>query len=171
MVVNTNVGSLVAQEAASATTRSKDRTLERLSTGKRINTAADDAAGVAIASRLETQSRATAQAIRNAADGQAMINTTEGAHVEITNVLQRLRELAVQSANDTNVAADRTNLQAEASQLVAELDRIATQTTWNGRAILDGSFTAKQLQIGGGGPKPPPSASTAREHPLSVHSG
>ena len=118
MVVNTNVGSLVAQEAASATTRSMDRSLERLSTGKRINTAADDAAGVAIASRLETQSRAMAQAIRNAADGQAMINTTEGAHVEITNV-QRQPELAVQSANDTNVAADRTNLQAEASQLVA----------------------------------------------------
>ena len=150
IVVNTNVGSLVAQEAASATTRSMERSLERLSTGKRINSAADDAAGVAIASRLEAQSRAMAQAIRNAADGQAMINTTEGAHVEITNVLQRLRELAVQSANDTNVAADRTNLQAEASQLVAELDRIATQTTWNGRAILDGSFTAKQLQIGGG---------------------
>lgn len=123
--------------------------MERLSTGKRINSATDDAAGMAIASRLETQSRAMAQAIRNAADGQAMINTTEGAHVEITNVLQRLRELAIQSANDTNVAADRTNLQAEASQLVAELDRISTQTTWNGRAILDGSFTAKQLQIGG----------------------
>lgn len=123
--------------------------MERLSTGKRINSATDDAAGMAIASRLETQSRAMAQAIRNAADGQAMINTTEGAHVEITNVLQRLRELAIQSANDTNVAADRTNLQAEASQLVAELDRISTQTTWNGRAMLDGSFTAKQLQIGG----------------------
>ena len=110
MVINTNVGSLVAQEAASATTTSMDRSMERLSTGRRINAAADDAAGMTIASRLETQSRAMAQAIRNAADGQAMINTTEGAHVEITNVLQRLRELAIQSANDTNVAADRTNL-------------------------------------------------------------
>jgi len=148
MVVNTNIGSLVAQAAANATNKSMDISMERLSTGKRINTAADDAAGMAISSRLEAQSRGLNQAIRNAADGQAMIDTTEGAHTEITNILQRMRELAVQSANDTNVAADRTNLNAEITQLVAEIDRIATQTTWNGVNILDGTFTSKQLQIG-----------------------
>lgn len=148
MVVNTNIGSLVAQAAANATNKSMDTSMERLSTGKRINTAADDAAGMAISSRLESQSRGLSQAIRNAADGQAMIDTTEGAHAEITNILQRMRELAVQSANDTNVAADRTNLQSEVNQLVAEIDRIATQSTWNGVKVLDGSFTSKQLQIG-----------------------
>ena len=148
MVVNTNIGSLVAQAAANATNKSMDTSMERLSTGKRINTAADDAAGMAISSRLEAQARGLNQAIRNAADGQAMIDTTEGAHTEITNILQRMRELSVQSANDTNVAADRTNLQSEVNQLVAEIDRIATQTTWNGVNILDGTFTAKQLQIG-----------------------
>jgi flagellin len=148
MVVNTNIGSLVAQSAANATNKSMDTAMERLSTGKRINSAADDAAGMAITSRLEAQSRGLSQAIRNAVDGQAMIDTTEGAHTEITNILQRLRELSVQSANDTNVAADRTNLQAEVTQLIAEIDRIATQTTWNGTTVLDGSFTSKQLQIG-----------------------
>ena len=148
MVVNTNIGSLVAQAAANATNKSMDTSMERLSTGKRINSAADDAAGMAIASRLEAQSRGLSQAIRNAADGQAMIDTTEGAHTEITNILQRMRELAVQSANDTNVAADRTNLQSEVTQLIAEVDRIANQTTWNGVQVLDGTFTSKQLQIG-----------------------
>jgi len=148
MVVNTNIGSLVAQAAANATNKSMDTSMERLSTGKRINSAADDAAGMAISSRLEAQSRGLNQAIRNAADGQAMIDTTEGAHAEITNILQRMRELAVQSANDTNVSADRSNLQAEVTQLIAEIDRIAGQTTWNGVAVLDGTFTAKQLQIG-----------------------
>jgi len=148
MVVNTNIGSLVAQSAANATNKSMDTSMERLSTGKRINSAADDAAGMAISSRLEAQSRGLSQAIRNASDGQAMIDTTEGAHAEIGNILQRMRELSVQSANDTNVAADRTNLQAEVTQLIAEIDRIATQTTWNGTTVLDGSFTSKQLQIG-----------------------
>ena len=90
MVVNTNIGSLVAQAAANATNKSMDISMERLSTGKRINTAADDAAGMAISSRLEAQSRGLNQAIRNAADGQAMIDTTEGAHAEITNILQRI---------------------------------------------------------------------------------
>ena len=122
--------------------------MERLSTGLRINTASDDAAGMAISSRLEAQMRGLNQAIRNAADGQALIDTTEGAHTEVTNILQRMRELAVQSANDTNVASDRQNLQAEVTQLIAEIDRIASQTTWNGVSVLNGTFTGKQLQIG-----------------------
>ena len=122
--------------------------MERLSTGLRINTAADDAAGMAISSRMEAQIRGLNMAIRNAADGQALIDTTEGAHNEVTNILQRMRELAVQSANDTNVSADRANLQAEVSQLQSEINRISSQTTWNGVAVLDGTFTSKALHIG-----------------------
>jgi flagellin len=126
-------------------------TMARLSSGKRINTAADDSAGMAIASRMEAQVRGLNQAIRNAADGQALIDTTEGAHQEVTSILQRMRELAVQAANDTNVTADRVNIQAEVTQLQAEIDRIAGQTTWNGVPVLDNSFTDKQLQIGADG--------------------
>ena len=125
--------------------------MERLSTGLRINTAADDAAGMAISSRMEAQIRGLNMAIRNAADGQALIDTTEGAHNEVTNILQRMRELSVQSANDTNVAGDRQNLQAEVTQLIAEINRISSQTTWNGVAVLDGTFNSKQLQIGADG--------------------
>ena len=113
--------------------------MERLSTGLRINTAADDAAGVAIASRLTSEIRGTNMAIRNAMDGQAMIDTAEGAHSEIVNILQRMRELAVQSANDTNGAADRANLQAEMNQLTNEIDRIAGATSWAGKSLLDGA--------------------------------
>ena len=123
--------------------------MERLSTGLRINTAADDAAGMASASRLTSEIRGTNMAIRNAMDGQAMIDTAEGAHNEITNILQRMRELAVQSANDTNSSADRSNLDAEIQQLVAEVDRIANVTTWAGQNLLDGSKAGGfALQIG-----------------------
>jgi flagellin len=146
--INTNMGALMASSSASSANRAMESAMERLSTGKRINTASDDAAGLAIASRMEAQIRGLNQAIRNAADGQALIDTTEGAHNEVTNILQRMRELSVQAANDTNVSSDRTGLQSEVSQLVAEIDRIASQTTWNGVKILDGSFTSKQLQIG-----------------------
>ena len=146
--INTNIGALGAAASASAANRTMESAMERLSTGLRINTAADDAAGMAISSRMEAQIRGLNMAIRNAADGQALIDTTEGAHNEVTNILQRMRELAVQSANDTNVSADRQNLQAEVAQLIAEIDRIADQSTWNGVKILDGSFTGKQLQIG-----------------------
>jgi len=113
--------------------------MERLSTGLRINTAADDAAGVAIASRLTSEIRGTNQAIRNAMDGQAMIDTAEGAHNEITNILQRMREVIVQAANDTNNASDRANLQTELDNLTAEIDRIAGTTAWAGKLLLDGS--------------------------------
>lgn len=146
--INTNIGALGATAAASSVNKSMETAMERLSTGLRINTASDDAAGMAIASRMEAQVRGLNQAIRNAADGQSLIDTTEGAHNEVTNILQRMRELAVQSANDTNVSGDRTNLQAEITQLIAEVDRIANQSTWNGVKILDGTFSAKQLQIG-----------------------
>ena len=129
--------------------------MERLSTGKRINGAADDAAGVAIASRLTSEITGTNMAIRNAMDGQALIDTAEGAHQEIGNILQRMRELAVQSANDTNDSTDRANLQVEIDQLVAEIDRISQASTWAGQQLLDGDGTGANnatfnLQIGSG---------------------
>jgi flagellin len=148
MVVNTNVSSLIAQKAANATNGSLDTAMERLSTGKRINSAADDAAGVAITTRMTSQIKGLDQAVRNAADAQSLIDTTEGAHDEITNILQRMRELAVQSASDTNVSQDRASLNAESIQLIAEIDRIASQTTWNGMGLLGGTFTSKNFQIG-----------------------
>jgi len=148
MVINTNTASLVAQAAQAKTSSAMDTAMERLSTGKRINTAADDAAGLAIATRMEAQIKGIQMAMKNAGDAQSLIDTTEGAHDEITNILQRMRELAVQSANDTNVSADRTSLNAEIAQLTAEIDRIGTQTTWNGMSVLDGTFTSKQFQIG-----------------------
>jgi flagellin len=131
-----------------------ETSMERLSTGKRINSAKDDAAGVAIASRLSSEIRGTNQAIRSAQDGQALINTAEGAHKEIENILQRMRELAVQSSNDTNDSTDRSNLQAEFSALTTEINRIAGATTWAGQELLtgaggsdgDGAFN---LQVGG----------------------
>ena len=129
--------------------------MERLSTGKRINGAADDAAGVAIASRLTSEITGTNMAIRNAMDGQALIDTAEGSHAEIGNILQRMRELAVQSANDTNDSTDRANLQVEIDQLVAEIDRISQASTWAGQQLLDGDGTGANnasfnLQIGSG---------------------
>ncbi|MGA0825810.1 MAG: flagellin FliC, partial [Gemmobacter sp.] len=116
--INTNVGALSASAATGAINKSMEISMERLSTGKRINTAADDAAGVAIASRLTAEIRGTNMAIRNALDGQAMIDTAEGAHAEIEFLLQRMRELGVQAANDTNESNDRTALQYELDALV-----------------------------------------------------
>lgn len=146
--VNTNIGALVAQDSMSKATKEMDQAIARLSSGLRINTAADDAAGMSIASKMEAQSRGLEQAIRNSADAQAMIDTTEGAHDEITNVLQRLRELAVQSSNDTNTALDRTFLKAETTALINEIDRISSQTQWNNQNVLDGTFTSKSFQVG-----------------------
>ena len=146
--VNTNIGALFAQDSMSKASKEMDQAIARLSSGLRINTAADDAAGMSIASKMEAQSRGLEQAIRNSADAQAMIDTTEGAHDEITNVLQRLRELAVQSSNDTNTALDRTFLKAETTALINEIDRIASQTQWNNQNVLDGTFTSKSFQVG-----------------------
>jgi len=148
MVVNSNISSLVAQSAANATNKLQETSMERLSTGKRINSASDDAAGIAIASRLEANINGLNQAIRNAADAQSLIDTAEGAMDEQTNILQRVRELSVQSANDTNSAADRKAMQDEVTQLIAELDRISSTTSWAGDKLLDGSFTSKNFQIG-----------------------
>jgi len=142
LTVATNTGALMAQAAASSVNKEMEISMERLSTGKRINGAADDAAGVAIASRLSAEIRGTDQAIRNAMDAQALIDTAEGAHQEVVNLLQRMRELAVQAANGTNDSNDRTSLQGEIDQLSSEIDRIAQVTTWAGQKLLNGDHTA-----------------------------
>ena len=137
--IGTNTGALMAAASASNVNKDMETSMERLSTGKRINSAADDAAGVAIASRLTSEIRGTNQSIRNALDGQALIDTAEGAHKEVENILQRMREVAVQSANDTNDSSDRANLQGEMDQLTNEINRISAATTWAGQSLLDGS--------------------------------
>jgi len=146
--VNTNMGAVVSAANMAKFGRELDTSIERLSSGLRINSAKDDAAGMAIVSKMEAQVRGVTQAIRNATDSQKLIDTSEGAHVETLNILQRMRELAVQSANDTNQAIDRSFLNAEATQLISEIDRIADQTTWNSEKILDGNFLSKQFQLG-----------------------
>jgi len=154
----------MAQAAASSVNKEMEISMERLATGKRINGAADDAAGVAIASRLTSEIKGTNQAIRNAMDGQALIDTAEGAHQEIENILQRMREISVQARNDTNDADDRANLQLEMDALTTEIDRIANSTTWAGQKLLTGSGgnhgTGKfDLQVGSG---------TANENTIST---
>jgi len=139
LTVATNTGALMAQAAASSVNKEMEISMERLSTGKRINGASDDAAGVAIASRLTSEIRGTNQAIRNAMDGQALIDTAEGAHEEVVSLLQRMRELAVQSINDTNNATDRASLNAEYAALETEIDRIGATTSWAGIKLLDES--------------------------------
>ncbi|XXK35467.1 flagellin [Rhodobacteraceae bacterium nBUS_22] len=148
LTVATNTGALMAQAAASSVNKDMETSMQRLSTGKRINSAADDAAGVAIASRMEASYRGLNQAIRNSTDAQALIQTAEGAQIETTNILQRMRELAVQSINDTNSTEDRLALNNEITQLQAELTRIADTTTWAGIKLLDGTFITKSFQIG-----------------------
>jgi flagellin len=144
LAIATNTGALMAAASATSVNKDMSTSMERLASGKRINSAADDAAGVAIASRLSSEIRGTNQAIRNAMDGQALIDTAEGAHKEIENILQRMRELAVQSANDTNDSSDRANLQAEFKALTTEIDRIAGATTWAGQTLLNGGANAGQ---------------------------
>jgi flagellin len=145
-VINTNVKSLVAQNAMSVNNRSMDKAMQQLSTGKRINSAADDAAGLAISNKMTAQIRGLNQAVRNANDGISMLQTAEGATQEITNMLQRMRELAVQAANDTYTASDRSALNAEVTSLSAEITRIADNTEWNGMKL----FTATSAGSGGG---------------------
>jgi flagellin len=136
-VINTNTKSIVAQNAMTVNNRSMSKAMEQLSTGRRINTAADDAAGLSIASKMTSQIKGLNQAVRNANDGISMLQTADGAMIEVTNMLQRMRELAVQSANDTNTADDRTYLNNEFQQLKNEIDRIAENTEWNGMKILN----------------------------------
>ena len=147
-VINTNVKSLVAQDAIMKNNRSLSISMQRLSTGSRINSAKDDAAGLAISTRMDSQVRGLNMAIRNANDGVSLMQTAEGAMDEVTNILQRMRELSVQSANGTNNDSDRVALNDEVKQLKAEIDRIASTTEFNNQKILDGSFKGKQLQIG-----------------------
>jgi flagellin len=147
-VINTNVKSLVAQDAIMKNNRALSTAMQRLSTGSRINSAKDDAAGLAISTRMDSQTRGLTMAIKNANDGVSLMQTAEGAMDEVTSILQRMRELAVQSANGTNNDSDRTALNDEVTQLKAEIDRIASTTEFNNQKILDGSFKDKKLQIG-----------------------
>ena len=146
--VNTNVMSLNAQRNLTRSDGMLQTALQRLSSGLRINSAKDDAAGMAIAQRFTTQIRGLNQAVRNASDGISLSQTAESALDELTNNLQRIRELAVQSANVTNSASDRAALDAEVQQRVAEIDRIAVQTSFNGVNVLDGTFGSATFQVG-----------------------
>ena len=148
ITVNTNIASLNAQRNLTTSGKLLNQSLQRLSSGLRINSAKDDAAGLAISTRMSAQVRGMNQAARNANDGISLAQTAEGALQESTNILQRIRELAVQSANDTNTNDDRASLNAEVTQLKEELNRIAQTTSFNGKKILDGSLTNATFQIG-----------------------
>ncbi len=148
LVINTNVMSLNAQRNLQTSGGQLATSLQRLSSGLRINSAKDDAAGLAISSRMTTQINGLNQAARNANDGISLAQTTEGALQEVTNNLQRIRELAVQSANATNSDGDRKALDQEVQQRLEEIQRIASQTSFNGRKVLDGSFGSASFQVG-----------------------
>lgn len=152
-VINTNIKSLISQQALNKNGRALSAAMEQLSTGKRINSAADDAAGLAISNRMTAQIRGLDQAVRNANDGISMLQTAEGALSEVTNMLQRIRELSVQAANDTYSDPDRESLQLEVTELIDEIDRIGNNTMWNGMYVFaadigsDGDFS---IQVGVG---------------------
>jgi len=149
LTINTNVASLNAQRNLGTSQSNLNKSMERLSSGLRINSAKDDAAGLAISDRMTSQIRGLNQASRNAMDGISLAQTAEGALQESTNILQRMRELAVQSANDTNSVDDRNSINAEVTQLISELDRIATTTAFNGRGLLNGSMASgATFQVG-----------------------
>ncbi len=148
LFINTNLSALNAQRQLTATSNQLGRSFERLSSGLRINSAKDDAAGLSITTRFTAQIRGLNQAVRNSNDGISLAQTAEGALNETTNILQRIRELSVQAANDTNNDADRASLQAEVEQLKFELDRIASTTNFNGNSILSGEFLSRDLQVG-----------------------
>jgi flagellin len=148
LFINTNLSSLNAQRTLTSTSNSLSRSFERLSSGLRINGAKDDAAGLSITTRFSAQIRGLNQAVRNSNDGISLAQTAEGALNETTNILQRVRELAVQSANDTNNTSDRESLQAEVAQLKLELDRIAETSDFNGNKILNGDFLSRDIQVG-----------------------
>src|SRR3990167_6221475 len=147
-IINTNIASLNAQRNLNTSQSALATSLQRLSSGLRINSAKDDAAGMAISERMTTQVRGLNQAARNANDGISLAQVAEGALGSASATLQRIRELAVQSANATNSASDRAALNAEVSQLTAELNRIAKTAQFNGQNILDGSFTSATFQVG-----------------------
>ncbi|MEJ8825689.1 flagellin [Variovorax humicola] len=146
--INTNISSLTAQRNLSQSQNSLATSMQRLSSGLRINSAKDDAAGLAISERMTSQIRGMNQAVRNANDGISLAQTAEGSLGEIGNNLQRIRELAVQSANATNSSTDRTALNSEVTQLVSEIDRVSKQSDFNGTKLLDGSFSSQLFQVG-----------------------
>ena len=148
LTVNTNVASLSAQRSLGGSQNMLNTSLERLSTGLRINSAKDDAAGLAIGERFTSQVRGLNQAARNTNDAISLVQTAEGALKEVSSNLQRIRELAVQSVNATNSASDRDALDGEVQQLIAEIDRVASKTTFNGAELLDGTFSAQAFQVG-----------------------
>ena len=155
-VVNTNVGASIAQNALMKNERDMNTAMERLSTGSRINGAKDDAAGLAISSRMTSQIRGLDMGIRNANDAISMLQTADGAMIEVTNMLQRMRELALQSSNGTTTEDDRNYLNSEYANLITEMERIANNTQWNGRAILQGDANAAgdstvKFQVGANG--------------------
>ena len=150
-VINTNVNALIARNAGTVNDRSLTNAMQQLSTGKRINSAADDAAGLAISNKMTSAIRGLDQAVRNANDSISMLQVAEGATVEMTNMLQRMRELAVASASDTNGSAERSYLNDEFAALSAEIDRIGGNTQWNGANLTDGSVGssgAVKFQVG-----------------------
>ena len=148
LTINTNINSLNAQRNLNMSQGSLATSMQRLSSGLRVNSAKDDAAGLAISERMNTQVRGLNVAARNANDGISLAQTAEGALGKVGDMLQRMRELAVQSANATNNQTDRDALNAEVSQLKEEIQRVATTTKFNGTALLDGSFTSKEFQVG-----------------------
>lgn len=147
-VINTNIKSLISQNAMVKNNRDLSSAMQQLSTGKRINSAKDDAAGLAITARMTSQIRGLDQAIRNGNDSVSMLQTTEGAMIEMTNMLQRMRELAVQSANDTYTSEDRQYLDLEFQQLKTEINRVTRTTQWNGMDVLNGTFTNDAGDVG-----------------------
>ena len=148
MVLNTNIGAIQAQRAIAESREEMESAMERLSTGKRINSAADDAAGLAMVERMNSQIRGLTMATKNANDGIALIRTVENALVEVSGMLQRMRELAVQSANATVSATERAFANNELNQLQLEISRVSANTRYNGTQVLNGSFSAKALQVG-----------------------
>ncbi|HCE3563543.1 TPA: flagellin [Vibrio parahaemolyticus] len=148
ITVNTNVAALVAQRHLTSATNMLNQSMERLSSGKRINSAKDDAAGLQISNRLQSQMRGLDVAVRNANDGISIMQTAEGAMNEVTNIMQRMRDLSLQSANGSNSQAERTALQEEVTALNDELNRIAETTSFGGRKLLNGTFGKSSFQIG-----------------------
>ena len=149
-VINTNVAATITSNALAKNERAMGQAMERLSTGQRINSAADDAAGLAISSKMTSQVRGLDQAVRNGNDAISMIQTADGALIEVSNMLQRMRELAVQAATGTNGDTDKAALQTEFAALRSQIDSIATGTTWNGEKVFSqsGIPAAKDFQVG-----------------------
>jgi len=146
--INTNISATITNNALTKNDRAMSQAMERLSTGQRINSAADDAAGLAIASKMTSQIRGLDQAVRNGNDAISMLQTADGALVEVSNMLQRMRELSVQSATGTNTSTDRDAMQVEFSALAAQIEDIGTDTTWNGQELLGATSIAASFQVG-----------------------